>query len=295
MVDLILVIALMREECRERQCRIVGVRITPLRGDGALHVDEDESVRLGLVDAGIEARIRLSEYGRVESRVLPHPVPLDVEPEQRLQVFLDIQNRLVVVGPRDVRFHIDDGVFEHPAARQMPEAQLVLAASDEILANGGPFGIRRDLDRAYLIVILSRGAPGRRPFVAVQYDLLGRIPRAPVAHHDGMFLARLEPGDIPVAVLEIRDARIVLFQACDDFGVQLLPERLGSGEGPLLVRVLGVQVGQHLGILPFIVPQPVIGVDPLAVRRCDGMGPNGGLWRLILMHVSILSSDGAGV
>ena len=222
-------------------------------------------------------------------------MPLHVQAEEGLQVLLDVQHRLVVVRPGDVGFDVDDGVLEDPAARQMLEAQLVLASADEILAEGRPFGVRRDLDRADLIVIPSRRLAGRRPLVAVEDDLLRGVLRAQVAYHDGMFLPRLESGGIPVAVLEVWDAGIVRFQAGDDFGVELVPERPGRRERPFLVRVLGVQVGQHLGILPLIVPQPIVRVDSLAVRRCDSVGPNSGLWRVIVCHVSILSSGGAGV
>ena len=305
MIDLVLVVALVGKKNRERERRIVRVRVAPFRGDGALHADEDEPVGLGLVDPGVKAGIRLCEHRGIELRILPHAMALHVQAEQGLRILLDVQDRLVVVGPGDIRFDVDDGILEDASARQMLEAQLVLAAADEILAKRRPFRARRDVERADLIVVPSRGASGRRPLVAVQDDLLRGVPRAPMPHQDGVLLARLEAGRVPVAVLEVGDTGIIRFQARDDLPVELLPQTRGGGQRPFLVSVLGVQVGEHLRVPALVVPEPIIGVVPLAMRRCDNVRPDGGsgwfperrdgLGFSIVWHVAILSWPGAGV
>src|SRR3984957_3840104 len=59
MFHLVLVIAFVRQEGPELEHGVIGIRVSPLRGHRAFHVDEDESIGLRFGDAGIEASILL--------------------------------------------------------------------------------------------------------------------------------------------------------------------------------------------------------------------------------------------
>ncbi len=87
-----------------------------------------------------------------------------------------------------------------------------------------------------------------------------------------MLLAGLEPCVIPVSILAIGNGGIVLLQARDDLGIEFVLQRLDGRQLPLLVSVFRLKVCQNLAVPPLVVAQPVIGVDALAIWRCDRMG-----------------------
>ena len=64
MLDLVFVIAFVRQEDLEFERRIVGVRVAPFRGHRAFHVDENEALGFRFGNAGVEAQVRLLEYQR---------------------------------------------------------------------------------------------------------------------------------------------------------------------------------------------------------------------------------------
>ncbi len=169
-LDLVFVIGFVRQKDLERQRGIAGLRVPPLRGHGAFHVDENEALRLRLDDAGVEAPIGLGEHPRIRVGLVPPTMLLDVQPKQGLGILLDIEHGGVVVGPRDVRLDVVYRVGEDFAALQIFEAQAVLAPADRVLAEGEPPRVGRHLDGVQPIVLKSC-----RAFVRVQDDLLGRI------------------------------------------------------------------------------------------------------------------------
>ena len=119
--DLVFVIGLVRQKNLERQAGIAGLRVEPLRGHGAFHINEYEAFRFGFDHAGVEARVGLGKHQRIGFDVVPPPMLLDVQSEQSLGILLDVQHRGVVVAPRDVRFDVVDRVGEDFAAAQVLE------------------------------------------------------------------------------------------------------------------------------------------------------------------------------
>ena len=154
--------------------------------------------------------------------------------------------------------------------RRFLEPKLILAPPDEVLAEREPLPVGGHFGRADLIKLLARRAAAGGTLVAVENDLLGSVERGFAARKDRVLLAGLEPCVIPVAVLEVGHAGIVGFQARDDLGVEHLAQ--AAFEVPFLVVILGLEIGPDPGISPLVVPHPVKGIHPHAMRRRDGMG-----------------------
>jgi hypothetical protein len=91
-----------------------------------------------------------------------------------------------------------------------------------------------------------------------------------------VLLAGLESDVVPVAVLAIGNGRIVLFQARNDLGVDIVFQRFDGCEVLRMVGILCLEIRQNLGVGACVVAEPIVGVRALAVRRRHRMRADGG-------------------
>jgi hypothetical protein len=103
-----------------------------------------------------------------------------------------------------------------------------------------------------------------RQLVPVEHHLLRRIERAPAPGKDRIFRTGLVAPVIPIAILEVRDADIVLLHTADNLAVECIFKRTRRGHASLPVFILRRQVGEHLRIAAPIVTHPVIRIAALA-------------------------------
>ena len=98
----------------------------------------------------IEALVRLLVHESVGRDRRAEHVRTHAAPEQRDGIFLDIQQRAVVVGPCHVGFDVLDHVAEQLARRDVLAADPELATSDRILRIGEQSVVRARLVAAEL-------------------------------------------------------------------------------------------------------------------------------------------------
>ena len=213
-------VAFVRQKVQKLELGIIGPRVPPLRGHRALHVDEQEALGFRFGHAGVETLVRLLECHDVIPRVSPEDMLFDVQAEQCLGIFFDVQNGPIVVGPCEVGLDVGNRSWQDLAGRQILEAQGELASADGVFAKRQPRAIRRDLQSADSIVVMTDGER-----VGIQQDLFGRVERALAPRKNRVFLAVLEAGVVPIPVLAIGNAGIVLFDPSDNFLVQRILER----------------------------------------------------------------------
>ena len=270
-VDVVLVVALARQEHAECQRRVRRVGVAPFGRNRALGLDQDVAVVLGVEHAGVEALVLLLVDQHVLRRIRAEHMALHEIAQQRFRVLLDVHDAGAVRGPGEVRLDVLDAVRERLAGFQVLEAQRVLAPADRVVHVGQDAVVRRDRHRADLVEIVARGER-----VAVEHHLLGGLERARLAGVDRVLLAGLEAGVVPVAALAVRHGRIVLLEAGDELVVQPLLERIRVRRHRLLVGVLGLEVAEHFRARARVVAQPVVLVHTRAVRRFDQVGADGG-------------------
>ena len=108
------------------------------------------------------------------------------------------------------------------------------------------------------------------------------------ARIDPVLLARLIAGLVAVAVLHIGYRLILLGDAGDHLFVKLFAQGLGRLEHCLGIGVLGLEIVQHLGLLPLVVTQPVVVVDagiPVFFQSAGMFGGHGRLdWMFACQH-----------
>ena len=286
-IDRVLVATLARQQHLETQLGIVGTRVADLRGDRAARVDQEVTAILRHLDGGVERLVLLLVQQRVRGWIRAEHVDADAQAEQRDRVLLDVQDASVVGGPGHRLVHIRHGVRQQCAGLQRLEPQRVLATTDRVLGVREQAVVVARLERTEVVEVESPGL-----LAQVEQDLLGRIDLSRPARVDGVFVAGLEAAVIPVAVVPVRDGRIVLADAADDFGVERFLERAQPRRERLAVGVLGLQVLEHLRRRARVVAQPVIVVEPHALRRTNLVRFAGGdRRRRTLAHVVIPRPD----
>ena len=235
--------------------------------DRALHTDADIGVGTGTADAHVEAVIRLFIHQGVILGGTAQHMDLDPLAQQCDRILLDVEQAAVVIGPDDIGFNVFDRVGKNLASGQILDAQRVLAASDGILSPGHQAVVRADLIIADGEVALALGHD-----ILVEQDFFRRIHAAFAAGDDGVILASLEAGVVPVTFAQERHGGIILLDAPGDFGIKLFRGRLGRRQQGIGIGVFDLQHRQHFGILARVVAQPVvIVVADGTVRRGHGM------------------------
>jgi len=270
-LDVVLVVALARQEHAERERRVVGARVAVLGRDRALRDDEDVALVLGGRDGRVETFVLLLVDQRVGGRIGAEHVAAHAIAEQRLRVLLEVQDAAAVRGPGKVRLHVRDRAGQYLAGLEVLEAQRVLPAPDRVLGKGQQPVVGRhrrpaDLEEAVAL--------GHR--VDVEHDLLRRVERAGLARVHRVLPAGHVTRVVPVAAQAIRDRRVVLLDAPHDFAVDPVLERLRVRRHRRLVGVLRLEVTDDRRVRARVVAQPVILVVAVAVRRGNDVRPCGG-------------------
>ncbi len=132
--------------------------------------------------------------------------------------------------------------------------QRVLAEAHEVDAVGEPRAVGAHIHRAQLREL----APARE-LVHVEQHLLGGLHRALAPAIDRVLAALQLARVVPVAAAAVGHALVGLLDAREHLAVELLAERLERGHRRPRVAVLGLEVGDDLGVL--LLAQPVVVVD----------------------------------
>ncbi len=262
-------VASARQEDRELR-RIGSVRIAQLTRQRAARLDEDILAVLGVANARVEALVLLLVDEGVILGVRAQDMLADLVAQQRLGMLLDVKHRAAVRRPGDRRVDIGDPVRQCRSGRDILEANRPLAAADVVLSVGEDAIVRADLQRANLEEFESRGE-----HVDIEHHLLGRVERPGLARVDRVFLAGLEPAEVPEPAFAVGHAGVVLLDARDDLVVDLVLERRHMREHRLPVGIFRLEVPDDVGVLARIVTQPVILVDAIAKGRTDHVAADG--------------------
>src|SRR5207253_6189950 len=104
--------------------------------------------------------------------------------------------------------------------------------------------------------------------VQVERHLLGRVYMSGPPAEDGVLLALLGPRIVEVAAPPVGDGLVVLLDAAEHLPVERLLERRGGLEARVGVGVLGLEVGDDLGVVLLAEPEVVV-LAPVAVDDVD--------------------------
>jgi hypothetical protein len=181
--------------------------------------------------------------------------------EQRLRIFLHVEESPVVTGPDRVVLDVWQSDAEIAMRRQVHDFQHVLPPTNGVDGVRHEPAVGADRDLADLVEVVAA-----REHVHIEQNFFRGIRRGMAPCIDGILLAGLEAAVVPVAVLEVRHGRVVLLQAADDLGVHLRFEWLGVREHRIGVGILRPHVREHVGVFAPVVAQPVIVVLAGAVR-----------------------------
>ena len=268
-VDVVLQVAGPRLEDAELAGGVVRLQDAGLGAEGLVAGDHKVAVGFGAADVAGEGVVVLLVDQHVVLRIGADAVAPDLERAQGLRILLRVEQGAVVQGPGHVAGHLRDHVRKVPAGVQVAHMQVVEAAAHGVHPVDHIPGVGTDLHAAQgeIPLVPAHG-------VAVEHDLLGRVHRALPAAVQGVFAALLVTGVVPVAVQEVGGRGVVLLDAALQLGQQRVLQRLGVGHHGVQVGVLGVQVIQDLGVVPFV--QPVVVVNTGAARGDDLIGLDGG-------------------
>ena len=193
---------------------------------------------------------------------------------QRDGVLQDVEERAAVVGPGQVFEHAGHRVGQVLPGAQVAKAQRVDAAASGVFGPGQQIAVRADGGGADLEEGLAGGA-----CVLVQQQLFRRLRvgargAAALTHQERIFRARLVLAPQPPAVVIQRHAAVVFLDARAHLGNELVLQRLQGRQQPCRVGVFSFQVAHDFRPLDrrVVVAQPVVFVDPVALRTAHGVG-----------------------
>jgi len=135
---------------------------------------------------------------------------------------------------------------------------------------------KREFDILRRAVVLARGRDQGR-LDGVDEHFLCALERALLPTIDGVVLPLFHPCVIKIAVAFVRHRHVGLLDATLDFFEQSILEPLRVTHHGIQVGVLGLEVGEHLGILPFAEPVVAVRADiAVLLKRCR---PDLRFWR----------------
>ena len=222
----------------------IGIKEAPLAAHGRITSDHEVGLAFGFAIPTGEGLIGLFVYHLVRVRIGTQNVLVNPVRTQGDGVLLGVENRAVVVGPGGAPADVGDAVFEDFSGGQILELQGVFPAAD---------GVHAEREQ---VVVGANGAPtdgevavAFRHFIDVEHDFFLGIEAALLAAVNGVFLALLIPGVVVVAVVQQRNALVVLLDAADDFFKKGFLESFGRLQDFRFVVVLGVEVIDDSGRL----------------------------------------------
>ena len=192
---------------------------------------------------------------------------LDPLRQERDRILRDIQQRAVVCGPDETRFHVGHHVRQRNPGVQVLYLQGVLPAAHGVFGPGEQPAVRTDAGSADEKELLAQGQ-----LVAIQHHLLGGLERRLAAGIDRVVITRREARVVPVAPVVHRHRGFVRIHPGHELRVELLLQTDGVGHRGVAPGILGAEVVQHLLRLARVVPQPVVLVVTRAVGGSHGEG-----------------------
>ena len=263
---------------------LVGGESQPLGRVGAVQADEHEGLVAGRAGAEGEAAVLLLVDERVLIRVAAQAVAPELVRAQGV-IEPDVEDLLAVSGPGQPVADLGHHLGRHGGRGlgvEGLEAQLVALVAGAVGRVGQPEMVAADGGAPHGEV-LRAGGQG----VLVQQDLLlvaGLARRGQLvgaaggpAAVDGVVLPLLGPRVVPPRSPAGRDGHVRLLDPRLHLLEELVLQRTERGQDLVGVGVLGLQVGQDLGVLA--VAEPVPGVLALVPVGDDDVGALGGLGR----------------
>ena len=173
-----------------------------------------------------------------------------------------VEEGAVVVRPRRSVPDVGDRIGQ-PAGAQILHVEGVLPECRGVL------DVQQQLRVGAHVEAAQRMEPfSGRQGVLIEDHFLRCRKGAPLAAVDGVRLALLGAGVVPVPVVLIRDAEVGFLDATEQLAVQLLLQGFGVFHPGGGVGVLRLEVGEDRGVL--LLAQPVVVVDQdFAVERVD--------------------------
>ena len=158
------------------------------------------------------------------------------------------------------------------ASAEIAEAKLVQLRAIDVLRVGDRVLVRASLDVAELEIFVAFGQ-----LVGVENDLLLGVHRAASTAVDLVVEAFDGAGVGPPTLVEDGGREVGLLNSTDDLPIELSLQAGRRRHHLVRVGVLGLQVGDDLGVL--LVAEPVVRIDALVAVRLDHVGPpRGGRW-----------------
>ena len=257
--------------CRRR---LGGVDHVALAGDLALQRDHDVSTTPRPVDPHEEVLVVFLQDQLVVSDAGADDVPPHLVGPHGV-VGPGVEEGLVVAPPRGAVIGVGDDVDEVGARGQRPHLHLVLLRTVRIGGVQEEGVVGAHVEGADGEVLVAGGE-----HVLVEKHLLGfGVRSASPAAVDRVLEALHRPRVVPVVAAPHRDRQVGLLDSSHDFVEQRFPQGLGRCHDGAGVGVLGLEIGDDVGIVA--VPQPVPVVDaPVSVflqhggpaRRHRGLG-----------------------
>ena len=173
---------------------------------------------------------------------------VDLIATQGLGVLAGVEHRLVVGGPRGPSGGQRNLVRQQLARGEVLEANRVLATAHGVHTEGDEVVVVAHPHAAHGEVIVPLGH-----LVLVEHDLLltgavlvADLITSRLAAVDGVFLALLVPGVVPVSAVPDRHAAVILLDAADDLIEERLLQSFRVGQLGIDVVVFRSEVIQHL-------------------------------------------------
>ena len=254
-VDVILVFTTALGENRPRAGGIVCVDESDLAAKRVFAADEQETPGGGLSQPEMEGFVGLLVDEDVFGRIAPPAVAEHPVRPQGLRILARVEEVLAVLRPDQVSPRAFDSDRQVHARLQIPDPDGVETTAHVIDRVGQPAftGVKRP--PRHLAEALSLGQD-----IHVQDDLLGGIGSGTAAV-DRVVQAFLRPGVVPVLAHAYRRAGVGLGDPLLDLGHQTLAQGGQMRDPGLAEGVLRLQIGQHIGVLPLVQPEPIVDAD----------------------------------
>jgi hypothetical protein len=239
-----------RQHGARRGLRVVGIEHPQAGGVLACGRQHQPAVIARLAQVQPEQFVGFLEHQFVGA-ILAEPVPPQAVRAPGF-VLAEVVERAAVVAPHGA-FRLLDRQRQVGAAGQVTHAQRVVERAGFVERVGQQRRIGADFQRAELQEGLAFGE-----LVQVEQHFLLRCGRVAAAQVERVLAARLGAAPLPPAVLAPRYLVVVFLDARKHLGVERVAQPVQRRQPGARVGVLGVQVGQHLGVVDLAQPVPFV-------------------------------------